>query len=96
MKVSETNYNKIKTAFTRYLTENSLKINEVSIGNFFAIHGHIEMMNRKANHVLAERYYLTSWINDKGEFAFPDYELYPNDCNDNHLETVYKRLIKEL
>jgi len=96
MKVSETNYNKIKAAFTRYLSENNLSMKQLSIGNFSSLHTHIHMQTRKANHVLAERHHLTSWINEKGEFAFPDYELYPDNCNDDHLETVYKRLIKEL
>jgi hypothetical protein len=92
MKISENNYSKIKLAFERFFElyherYNLQSINRLSKGDFFAIHSKLAIS-------ICNDIHNKDWFVN-GNFLFNNYELYPNNCNDNHLDTLYKRLIKE-
>lgn len=90
MKVSEQNYNKIKKAITQYAGELKLDVAELTLGNFFHLHSNAVLIKE------APEAYPRYYVNNKPVFEKDEnYEYYPDDSNDNHLETVYKRIIKE-
>jgi hypothetical protein len=90
MKVSEANYNKIKTAITHYAKVKGVNAADLTIGEFFGLHGNATLIKQ------APEAYPRWFVDGKPIFEKDEtYELYPDDSNDNSMTTVYKRFIKE-
>lgn len=95
MKVSNENYEKIKTVMSESIKLYNLSEEQFTIGNFFMFQCNASLVSRGDNRI-KKWFGGSNLITEEGNFIFNNYELYPNDSNDNHMETVYKKIKKEL
>lgn len=96
MKVSKENYSRIKQVMEIWLQTNTkgINIHNFHISTFFLLHYNTYACYK--NNSIDLHSELGFLFAPDGQFRFGDYQYYPDNCNDSHLETVFKCLKKDI
>jgi hypothetical protein len=93
MKISKENFDKIKLVFETYCKSQGIDLKTLTLGDFFHLHNIFYLYFRHALLPQLVDKYKIQCLGMGKSFIIDKYEDYPDNSNDSHLMTVYKKLI---